>query len=563
MTNIRPLALILAVSLSAAFAAPQPDCGSALCGLVASGTLSSLRWPDFSGYKVQVQTFYELTGYAPAWIHSGKVTSQAKALIEILQGADAKGLNFEDYDGSRWSDRLARLQISTNPKVESIVAEFDLALTISAMRYISDLHFGRVNPGLFHSSLSGKGEELNIPRFLRQRVIDVKDVKAGLEEIEPPYEGYRRTQRALQQYMTLAREDQIASLPITKKTIEPGSSYDHIAQLTSFLRQMGDLPSDAKLSLDSNKYDARLVDAVKHFQLRHGLEQDGRLGVATVAQLNIPLNQRVRQLQLTLERWRWIPDTFPRPPIVVNIPEFVLRAVSDQYRTELEMKVVVGQAYRHQTPIFAAELKRVVFRPYWNVPLSIQRAELVPKIAENLAYLMKNHYEVVTPQNTVVTDGIVDPTMLAQLRSGKLRIRQIPGPENALGLIAFMLPNQHDVYLHATPATELFSKSRRDFSHGCIRAEKPQQLAEWVLRDQPQWTPERIAEAMKGTKTLQVNLDRPIPVLIVYATAVVLEGGEVRFFGDIYGLDAQLSAALANGPSHGSKAEARMQVSPW
>jgi len=562
MTNIRPLALIVAVSLSAAFASPQPDCGSALCGLVASGTLSSLRWPDFSGYKVQVQTFYEPTGYAPAWIHGGEVTSQAKALIEILKAADAKGLDFEDYDGSRWSDRLARLQIATNPKVESIIAEFDLALTISSMRYISDLHFGRVNPGLFHSSPSGKREELNLPSFLRQQVIDAKDVKAGLEEIEPPYEGYRRTQRALQQYMTLAREDQIASLPITKKTVEPGGSYDRIAQLTSLLRQIGDLPSDANISLDSNRYDARLVDAVKHFQLRHGLEPDGRLGVATVAQLNIPLNQRVRQLKLTLERWRWLPATFPRPPIVVNIPEFVLRAASDQYRTELGMKVVVGKAYRHQTPVFAAELKRVVFRPYWNVPLSIQRAELVPKIAEDSAYLMKNHYEVVTPQNTVLTDGIVDQTMLAQLRSGKLRIRQIPGPENALGLIAFMFPNEHDVYLHSTPATELFSKSRRDFSHGCIRAEKPQQLAEWVLRNQPPWTPERIAEAMNGTKTLQVNLDRPIPVLIVYATAVVLESGEVRFFEDIYGLDAQLSAALANGPSHGSKTEARMQVSP-
>ena len=181
MTNIRPLALILAVSLSAAFASPQPDCGSALCGLVASGTLSSLRWPDFSGYKVQVQTFYEPTGYAPAWIHGGEVTSQAKALIEILKAADAKGLDFEDYDGSRWSDRLARLQIATNPKVESIIAEFDLALTISSMRYISDLHFGRVNPGLFHSSPSGKREELNLPSFLRQRVIDAKDVKAGLE----------------------------------------------------------------------------------------------------------------------------------------------------------------------------------------------------------------------------------------------------------------------------------------------------------------------------------------------------------------------------------------------
>jgi murein L,D-transpeptidase YcbB/YkuD len=160
---------------------------------------------------------------------------------------------------------------------------------------------------------------------------------------------------------------------------------------------------------------------------------------------------------------------------------------------------------------------------------------------------MKNRYEVVTPQGTVVTNGVVDDPTLAQLRSGALRIRQIPGPENALGLVAFMFPNEYDVYLHGTPAMELFAKSRRDFSHGCIRAEKPQELAAWVLRNQADWTPEKISDAMNGSKTIYVSLDKPIPVLIVYATAVVLAGGEVRFFEDIYGQDAQLTALLAKG----------------
>ena len=164
---------------------------------------------------------------------------------------------------------------------------------------------------------------------------------------------------------------------------------------------------------------------------------------------------------------------------------------------------------------FAADLKHVVFRPYWHVPMSIQRAEIVPKLAADRSYLMKNRFEIVTPQNKLVSDGFVDDELFARLRSGELRVRQAPGPENSLGLVAFMFPNEHDVYMHATPAMLLFSKSRRDFSHGCIRVEKPEELAAWVLRDEPGWDSERIADAMNGDTTFQVNLVRPIPVLIV------------------------------------------------
>ena len=179
--------------------------------------------------------------------------------------------------------------------------------------------------------------------------------------------------------------------------------------------------------------------------------------------------------------------------------------------------------------------------------MSIQRSELVPKLDHDPSYLMKNRYEVITPHGKVLTSGIVDQPTLARLRSGTLRIRQTPGPENALGLVAFMFPNEYDVYVHGTPAMELFAKSRRDFSHGCIRAEKAQELAAWVLRNQPEWTPQKIADAMNGDKTIYLSLDQPIPVLIVYATAVVLANGDVRFFDDIYQQDAELAALLAKG----------------
>jgi murein L,D-transpeptidase YcbB/YkuD len=544
MTRVAFL-FILTISLQPAGAqSPSPD--SALCRLVASGNLPTLRWPEFSDYKTRVQRFYE-PGYIFGWARDGKLTEQATAVIEALATADTKGLNSADYDGPRWAGRVASVSRADQPPSQDELAEFDLALTVSVMRYVSDLHFGRANPGIFHSEFDTGHERFDLPSFLQQRLLHSADVKAALEEMEPPYEGYRQTEQALERYIVLAHEDQGGLLPLTKKPIDPGGQYPAVTQLAGLLRRLGDLPENAHLTPDSTAYAGALVDAVKHFQVRHGLDPDGRLGKGTLAELNTPLTDRIQQLQLTLERWRWVPHNFPRPPIVVNIPEFELRALDASYRTELEMKVVVGKAYHHQTPVFAANLKQVIFRPYWNVPLSIQRAELVPRLDRDSSYLAKNRYEVVNPQGKVVTDGIVEGPTLAQLRAGTLRIRQTPGSENALGLVAFMFPNEYDVYLHGTPAMELFAKSRRDFSHGCIRAEKPQELAAWVMRNQPEWTPEKIADAMDGTKTIYLSLDEPIPVLIVYATAVVLANGEVQFFEDIYQQDAELATLLAKG----------------
>jgi len=255
----------------------------------------------------------------------------------------------------------------------------------------------------------------------------------------------------------------------------------------------------------------------------------------------------VRKLQLTLERWRWVPHSFSRPPIVVNIPEFRLRAYDEHYRPELEMRVVVGKAYHHKTPVFSNEMTHVIFRPYWDVPLSIQRAELVPKLEKDPAYLGENDYEIVNSRRQVVSTNSVTPDMLAQLRTGELSIRQRPGEKNALGLVKFLFPNEYNVYLHGTPAKALFLKTRRDFSHGCIRVEKPEELAQWVLRGVPGWDKEHILEAEKGADSRRVNLDQPIPVLIVYGTAVVQANGDAEFFNDIYGYDAELAELLDHG----------------
>jgi murein L,D-transpeptidase YcbB/YkuD len=528
----------------AATADASSEFATTLRQIAASGQLSDLRWPDFSDYRIHVTNFYEASNYAPAWLNNNEPTQQAQTLIEVLKQADAKGLNAEDYDGSRWTDRLARLRQSPSPADR---AHFDAALTVCVMRYVSDLHIGRVNPQHFKFNLDVSAKKYDLPAFLRDKLIQGADVRAELDQVEPPFAGYKRTLRALQQYMKLSRQDNAEQLPVPAKPVGPGGTYDGVPRLTRLLRLLGDLP-DGAASENSNIYAGPLVDAVKHFQARHGLGPDGRLGTQTLKQMNTPLSFRVEQLRLTLERWRWVPYQFPRPPIVVNIPEFGLRTYNQDGSIDLMMNVIVGKAYRHETPVFERDMKYVVFRPYWNVPPSILRSEIVPAIRKDRDYIAKKNYEVVTPQGSIVTSGTISDDILQQLSAGKLMVRQKPGPTNALGLVKLMFPNEYNVYLHSTPSQQLFSQSRRDFSHGCIRVEKPAELAAWVLRDKPEWSLERVRAAMQtGKDNVQVNLTNPVPVLIIYGTAVVDQQNEVHFFDDIYGYDADLEKVLARG----------------
>jgi L,D-transpeptidase YcbB len=368
-----------------------------------------------------------------------------------------------------------------------------------------------------------------------------------LAQVEPPYPGYRRTIQALQSYSALASKDDGEQLPATKKPVVPGDSYPGVPRLTRLLKLVGDLPADVDIPADPPIYQGALVDAVKNFQRRHGRDPNGRIDAQTLADLNIPLSRRVQQMRWTLERWRWLPDSYSKSPIVANIPEFRLRAYDKDFNIAVTMNVVVGKSYGHNTPVFTETMKYVIFRPYWEVPYSITRSEMVPHILRDPEYLAKNNLEVVDNRQNVVAAGTVSSDVLSQLRAGKLFVRQKPGPKNALGLVKFLFPNSYNVYMHDTPAPELFARSRRDFSHGCIRLERPADLAAWVLRDNPGWTPERIHAAMNGAETQQVNLAHPVPVLILYATVIVLEDGLVHFYDDIYGHDAALEKVLAKG----------------
>ena len=363
----------------------------------------------------------------------------------------------------------------------------------------------------------------------------------------PQMPEYFRTLQALEHYRTLAAEDDGLELPETDLPVEPGDQYEGIPRLIRLLHRIGDLPSDANVSPDGT-YEGALVAAVERFQNRHGLEPDGRIDKNTLTQLNLPLTVRVHQLELALERWRRHPYDSSRPAIVLNLPEFRLRAFGPTNNLELEMKIIVGQAPDRKTPILKSQLDTVIFHPSWNVPLSIQEYELIPEIINDPHFLRDNHLEIINPQGGA-EGGSLRGSVIESLRDGRLRLRQTPGSKNVLGPVKFAFPNDYGIYMHGTSAQWLFSHPRRDFSHGCIRVERAEDLAEWALHTQPGWTRDRVVQVMHGLQTVGVKLIHPIQIVTIYITAMVLESGEVDFFDDIYGEDTAFEKRLTEAAS--------------
>jgi L,D-transpeptidase YcbB len=520
-----------------------------LQGLLDTTQLPDLRPPGTEKFRAELKEFYESFPNTLPWLRGSLPTSQARAIIQLLQNAETKGLRPEDYSGPLWKKRLADLEQSV-PAAEPDLVRFDFDLTVATMRYVSDLHIGRINPRQYHFGLDIDGHDFDLSKFLAEELAEARDVDAVMETVEPPFPAYRETEAALNRYIELEHKDDGEVLPVPAKPVRPGDSYMGVPRLRRLLLLLGDLQEQDQTVPTEMIYEGKLVDAVKRYQRRHGLDPSGRIDAPTVKQLNTPLRRRVKQLELTLERWRWLPHQFARPPIVVNIPAFRLYAANDNYEAAFSMRVVVGKTYEHKTPAFASEMRSVIFRPYWNVPVAIQKDEIVPDVEKNPAYLTKNSYEIVDSRGNVVSEGDVNEEVLEELRSGRLFVRQKPGPDNALGLIKFNFPNSYDIYMHDTPAKNLFTRTRRDFSHGCIRVENPVKLAAWVLRDDPEWTPEKIRAAMNGRETFEVNLSKPIPVLILYGTALAQKNGEVEFYDDIYGYDAELESALTQSYNH-------------
>ncbi len=496
-------------------------------------------------------TLYARRQGALLWSQLGTATPQCRTVLDTLSRASSFGLHADDYGANRLVAQFQALDSGRDASLDGWPS-FDVALSRAVLMFLNDLHFGRIDPRAAGFDLPARPDRLD-GAVLLDRLAAASDTTALLASVEPRYLHYRLLRAALARYRVLAVDRGLTALPPLPATrVRPGERYAGAPALRRLLAAVGDLPHEAALRGDA-VLDPALSAAIKRAQFRHGLRPDGVLGRDTFAAVTVPLARRVRQIELTLERWRWVPPMRP-PTVIVNIPQFRLfyfREGEDREEGMLRMNVIVGRQYSYtRTPVFAADMNAIIFRPYWDVPPNITRRELLPRLRVEPSYLDSQNMELVPARGSSPTPVPVTTEAIQALADGRLRARQRPGADNALGLIKFVLPNSYDVYLHSTPAQQLFNQPRRAFSHGCIRVSDPVTLAEEVLRGTPgEWSAEKILDAMHGEFTLRVPLAHPVQVLILYGTAIASEDGAVHFFADLYGYDRRLEGLLGLTPA--------------
>ena len=496
-------------------------------------------------HGVRVEQIYSQDDGGAVWFTAAGARPDVAVALRELRAAGTRGLSVSDYN----VDRLARdVQAAGSADAPArSVARADVALTAAMLRLLADLRFGRVPPQAVEPDYRVTPKDGSLLSTLREAVASGR-LADTIDAAEPSFPQYIRLKQLLARYQALAVQPWLSlpPLPTHRTKIMPGDTYAGVRALHHHLIRLGDLQPDAPDPVDGI-YSGALADAVMQFQGRHGLQPDGVIGTQTLAELGVTPETRMQQIALSLERLRWLPELPAGPLVVINIPSFRLWALANarvEDRATLSMPVIVGRAMRGETPMFIGEMRYVEFSPYWNVPPSILRKELLPQLTRDPALLQREDMELVSTRGAGPALTNVDDAALAGLRSGELRLRQRPGPKNALGGVKFVLPNTMDVYLHGTPVRELFERTRRDFSHGCIRVREPAALAQFALADQPEWTPPQIDAAMTSGVNRTVKLSTPIPVVVFYTTAIVDAGGNALFLPDIYGHDRRLASAL-------------------
>jgi len=503
----------------------EPGIAQEITAIIAAKQHPYLMLSNFPNRTDDLESLYKMSNHQLLWLGNANAEKNITDALDLLATATVHGLKPKNYDTETLRQKL-QSALKLKPDSYKELALYDTALSISLLRFLHDLHYGRVNPQGINFNLKLREKKLiDLPLLIKNSLAQNNLAQLPLS-LEPQFKQYQKLKQALANYRQLAANAVPFKLDI-KETLHPGESHPQIAELRRLLTTVGDLPDDKTVisAEQSSLYTDAIVTGVKTFQKRHGLTADGNIGKGSVAALNVPLSYRVTQLELAMERLRWLPELNVGASIIVNIPAFQLWAFDsiDQPDANIvNMRVVVGNALKTQTPVLMAEMHFIDFMPYWNVPYSIIKNEILPKLIQNSNYLDKENMEMVS----VFRDG-EKPTALNQetmnlLKEGKLRIRQRPGGKNALGKVKFIFPNKDDVYLHDTPANALFSKSRRDFSHGCVRVANPQKLAEFALKNQDNWNAETIQLAMNTPKMQRVILKKPIPVLFFYTTAFFL-----------------------------------------
>jgi murein L,D-transpeptidase YcbB/YkuD len=489
-------------------------------------TVEADTWTD-------LQMFYTDRAAAPAWVDERRPTERAADALEALNTARQHGFDAADYDAPGLLGLSQEVEAIDKDAPERLqrLAAFDVRLSAALLSFARDVASGRTSP----KSIDAKWERRPAPDFsagLSQAVDD--DPLAWIESVRPPHPEYAALQKAMDD---LHGQREKGGWPkVAAAALKRGASVPAVAALRQRLSMSGHL--QAADAAKPNLFDAALEAAVKSFQELHGIKATGVADAATLAAINVPLDARIAQVAINLERWRWMPADLGDRHLIVNIPRFHLEA-REHGKVVMDIRVVVGKP-GNNTPLFSDEMETVVLSPYWNIPDTIAEDETAPAVARDPAYLARQNIEILRVSDgraETVRPSDVDWDDPEELKG--LAFRQRPGAGNALGHVKFMFPNEYDVYLHDTPADALFARPGRAFSHGCVRVEEPEALAKYVLRDFPEWDEPTLFAAMQSGVEKHVRLKATIPVHLVYFTAWVDARGGLHFQPDVYGYDKQ------------------------
>jgi len=535
--------IVLTVQPLPAAADDQERLQQSLNQLLENNPINTLGFTELQGIPSEIDrillSLYLKNNVRPYWVTSDGPTQKAAALLSVLNTAAEDGLNPDDY-------RLTEVHNLWKSNKPEDLARLDVMLTVAMGAFVTDMREGRavtclLDPKLFAAA---RDQKVDIIAVIQQG-LSAPDLVQYLQQQAPQHQGYQSLKKVLAHYRKLRSQDGWPLIP-AGKVLKPGMQDNRLDPLIRRLTITGDLK---QLFSPAGTYDGQLVEAVKHFQKRYNLEQDGIIGKKTMAALTIPIQDHIRRIIINMERWRWLPHTLDGQRLLVNIAGFYLAGTQNE-QLEIVMPVIVGKQH-HETPVFTHTMRYIEINPYWNIPNSIAVNEMVPKMIKDPGYLKKERIRIFKgwQENArEVNSATIDwQTIGKGIRN--YRLRQDSGPDNALGTIKFMFPNNYNVYMHDTPAHSLFKRNNRSFSHGCIRVSRPRDLALHILQhDDLGWSKERIDALINAGKRTVITLKKPFPVHILYRTVLVdPRDNTVHFYDDVYGRDTLLSQALFTG----------------
>ncbi len=530
MTLFRNWGRGLGALVAAFFFLAPPASAAAIDAIRAMAQRQALEWQGIVVDLSEVMPYYAAGG-APLWVENGRPNGRADDLLAAIYKSDRDGLSPSDYSRAA----LERFRRAVN---DSDAAGFELAMSAAFMALARDLHSGRTSPAVTEPDIVIARKPADPKAWLAMAAKN--GVAKALARLQPQHVQYVQLRQMLAGYRALAARGgwpAVANGPALK----PGMRDPRVAQMRANLTARG---YSGIGSAQPDLFDGNLKEAVAHFQTRHGSEADGIVGPATLKALNVTAQERVRQLIVNMERWRWLPADFGARHVFVNQAAFEM-FFTDKGKVIDRRRVIVGKPY-HKTPIFSHTMTYLDFNPTWTVTPSIAASEFLPKLRQNPGYLAANNYQLYSGWSDAAQT--IDPYSVnwnaVSAKSFPYRIVQMPGEKNALGVVKFMFPNRFNIYLHDTPSRQLFAKTGRAFSHGCIRVHKPLQFAETLLRLDQSMPRAKIDAIVDSGQLTRVRLKTGVPVHLAYFTAWVDDDGTPFFYDDVYGRDALVARLL-------------------